>query len=247
MYNGIPATSGENMYNNTIIEDVDKCAAPLHNLVICFAAGTGGHFIASICYTLLYNQTIPLSDDGSMHEIIPAIGDKYLSGIILDTTLSSYIQELHAIENMPEFDITTGHFRNLVALQKLGKRIIYIEFTADDRTEIKRRLHQKKTNAQLEKITYDLLAGESWPSWDEYQSGAVVPELEPNIIGLSGKDDLLDWYYITPVNQKNLCKITFTEILTGYELVDKLVTFLDVSEFDRPQIYDMIDSYRSSQ
>lgn len=220
---------------------------PLNNLVICFAGGTGGHFIAGICYTLLYNEPIQVSTDGSMHSLMRKFGSTYLSGKLLDTTLASYIQELHAIDNMPEFDIITGHFRNLVALQKQNKRIIYIEFTADDRQEIKRRLHKKTSNVNIDKITYEILAGESWPSWDEYKSGAIVSELDPKICGIRGNDDLIDWYFVTPVNQHNLCKISFSEIVSGYELVDKLATFLNVSEFDRPQIYDMIDSYRSSQ
>ena len=114
--------------------------------------------------------------------------------------------------------------------------------------EIKRRLHRKISNKSINKIRYEILAGADWPSWEEYVNGAAVEELDPNGLGITGKNDLDDWYYIMPVNTKNMFEIKFEDIVsTGYGFVDGLAHFLNVTEFDKPKIYAIIDEYRSNQ
>ena len=213
------------------------------NLVICFPGGAGGHFIASICSALLNDDSYGVLNNGSMH----AFPNKDRSARPLDTSLDSLIQEYQYLNNLTDFEIMIGHFRNLVLLQQLGKKIIYIEFNAHNKEEINRRKNRKVSNRKINKEVYNMLSGDSWPTWEDYRSGVIVPELDSNIAGINGNNDLDDWYYIIPSNCDNLCKISFDEILDGYEFVNKLVNFLNVSQFDEQKIYNMIDIYRNNQ
>jgi hypothetical protein len=219
----------------------------MQNLVLCFAGGTGGHFIANLCHTLLYQTSYKILDDGSVHSLNSKISS-YLSGRLLDNSIDSLIQEYNVINSMGEVDLALGHFRNLSLLQQQGKKVIYIEFQSYHKEEIYRRLHKKVSNKEvLTKETYDMLAGADWPSWEEYQTGAEVSELDPLGVGLKQKDDLGEWYFILPVNQTNICKITFDEILRGYELVDKLADFLKITDVDKDKIRAIINEYRGKQ
>ena len=219
----------------------------MQNLVLCFAGGTGGHFIANLCHTLLYQTSYKTLDNGSVHSLNSKISS-YLSGRLLDNSIDSFIQEYHVINGMGEVDLALGHFRNLSLLQQQGKKVIYIEFQSHHKEEIYRRLHKKVNNQKmLTKETYDMLAGADWPTWQEYQNGAEVSELDPSGVGLKQNDDLGDWYFILPAIQANICKISFDEILFGYTLVNKLSDFLNITNVDLEQIYTIINEYRGKQ
>lgn len=218
----------------------------MQNLVICFAGGSGGHFIANLCHLLLYQTSYKILDNGSVHSLNSNISS-YLSGRLLDNSINSFIQEYNVINTMGDVNLALGHFRNLNLLQQQGKKVIYIEFQSHHKEEIYRRLHKKVSNQELTKETYDMLAGADWPTWQEYQNGAEVTELDPLGVGIRGHDDLDDWYFILPVDQTNLCKITFDEILQGHEIVDKLVDFLNITNVNTEQIYTMIDEYQRKQ
>jgi hypothetical protein len=93
----------------------------MQNLVLCFAGGTGGHFIANLCHTLLYQTSHKTLDNGSVHSLNSKISS-YLSGRLLDNSIDSFIQEYNVINGMGEVDLALGHFRNLSLLQQQGKK-----------------------------------------------------------------------------------------------------------------------------
>jgi hypothetical protein len=225
----------------------------MQNLIICFPSGAGGHFIANLCCFLLHKKINKIDATGSYHNhsnnYISHVDDIPLDLISLDLTPYSYQQEYNLIQAVPAYpSIILGHLRNLKLLQELGKKVIFISFLEQHKIEIKRRLHRKISNKSINKIRYEILAGADWPSWEEYVNGAAVEELDPNGLGITGKNDLDDWYYIMPVNTKNMFEIKFEDIVsTGYGFVDGLAHFLNVTEFDKPKIYAIIDEYRSNQ
>jgi hypothetical protein len=50
-----------------------------------------------------------------------------------------------------------------------------------------------------------------------------------------------------PGFKDNICKIEFDEIVAGYSLIDKLSTFLGVTEFNKDKMISIIDEYRKKQ
>ena len=184
----------------------------MQNLIICFPGGAGGHFIANLCCFLLHEKISKIDATGAYHA-----SNNYISqvdDISLDLTPHSYQQEYNLIQAVPAHPgIILGHLRNLKLLQELGKKVIFISFLEQHKIEIKRRLHRKKSNKSINKITYKVIAGVDWPSWEEYVNGAAVEELDPNGVGITGKNDLDDWYYIMPVNTKNMFEIKMSEKL----------------------------------
>jgi hypothetical protein len=219
----------------------------MQNLIICFPGGAGGHFIANLCCFLLHEKISKIDATGAYHNSINYISQ--VDDIPLDLTPCSYQQEYNLIQALPAHpSIILGHLRNLKLLQELGKKVIFISFLDHDKIEIKRRLHRKKSNKSINKITYEILAGVDWPSWEEYVNGATVNELDTNSVGLTGKNELDAWYYIMPNDTKNMFEIKFEDIvLSGYGFVDGLAHFLNVTEFNKSKIYAIIDEYRSNQ
>ena len=220
----------------------------MQNLVVCFAGGSGGFFVANLCQFLLYKKTSSVSFDGSYHETsLPSQKSSYLLGWPVDLSSDSFMYEYNTINNLPNLDIICSHFRNLALLQKNNKRIIYIDFQSHHVTELKSRLHRKLANVPLIETQYNVLAGVDWPTWKEYLNGAKVDELD-SVGKLKDSHPLDDWYYILPTNQDNICKIDFEDILSNdYTFVDKLADFLNVTAFDKNKIYAIVDEYRNNQ
>jgi hypothetical protein len=206
------------------------------NLVICFPGGTGGNFIGALCSHLMFNTPMDIDAVGSAHSFTNCI--RYLDDHLLDHSIESYSQELTFINKMKEFNLALAHFRNLAALSKKNKKIIYITFKEENIPILLKRLNSKIDNTVIPK-KYALMAGADWPSYEDYLSGVEIPELKE-----LRNQFINDWYYIMPAVKKNVCEITFDELNNGYEIVDKLVNFLNIKEYNKQEICVILDTYR---
>ena len=91
----------------------------MNNIIICFAGGTGGHFIGSICWNLLFKKKFSVLSDGSMHSFRSKYQkSNFLSGRLLDLSDRSFQQESDVINTIGNVDIVLGHFRNLKLLEE---------------------------------------------------------------------------------------------------------------------------------
>jgi len=219
------------------------------SIIICFIGGSGGHFIAAIVEFLLYGKHQLPQDTGSYHKLSVA---KQYPGcpLPMTNTPESFAAEYEEIKKLPDYPIIIGHYRNLALLQSLGKKVIYITFGDHHRKEIRRRVRQKVNLPKIKDITqeqYNMLKGSSWPSFDEFKSGAKVEELDEEFVLLKNKDECLDWIFVVPPIDPNICRIDFDEILSGYSFIDRLAKFLDVREFDKTELIALIDNYRKKQ
>jgi hypothetical protein len=219
------------------------------NIVICFIGGSGGHFVAAIVEFLLYGHHQVPRDTGSYHNL--AVSKQYPGcPLPIVNTPESFTAEYEEIQNLPDYPIILGHFRNLALLQSQGKKVIYITYSDHHRKEINRRVRKKVNLTRIQDITqeqYNILKGSSWPSFDEFKDGAPVDELDDEFVMLKDKDPCLDWMFMIPAIGPNICCIDFEEILTGYSLVERLTEFLDVKEFNKTELIALIDNYRKKQ
>ena len=219
------------------------------DLIVCFIGGSGGHFIASLCQFLLYGIKNSPGNDGSLHHIRKTF--VFHHGILpRDNTIDSWIKEHDMITKLSKSPLAIGHFRNLSLLQELGWHVIYITFDDDDCEEINNRVMKKVNLPPIETITqeqYNMLKGGGWPTWIEYKKGAIAEELDDKYVRLKNHDECLQWSYIVPTVSKQLCNITFKNILQGSHLIDKLCSFLNIENFDRDYLESYIDQYRQSQ
>ena len=214
----------------------------MYNIVICFPGGGGGHFIASICKNLLYNHSIEFQRDGSAHSVLLTHQHQdFLSNRTLDISVDSYAKEYELIDSLQEFDIVIAHFRNIIALTQKNKKVIYITFTPDQKQILYNRIKNKVPDAMLSNSHYTVLAGDDWPSYDEYVKGAKIPTIN------EGRDWLDDWYYAIPANTADICEIKFSDILSGNNLIDILSNFLQIKKFDKNYIEAKITEYRKLQ
>lgn len=216
----------------------------MNNLIICYPGGTGGHFITAICVFLLHKKPFDILLDGSVHSLkLPCQRKKFLNERILDLSPESYKQEYEVIQQFENFDIVLGHFRNLLAISQIGKKIIYITFEQDSKQIITNNLNRKTKNLfPMSEKNYKILAGSSWPSYVEYLKGAKIKEL--NTPNEDSKKYLDEWYYILPYNKSNLLEIKFENL---YNSVDNIANFLNVSSYDQQYIEEKINEYKNKQ
>jgi hypothetical protein len=212
----------------------------MNNIVICFPGGAGGHFITGICRYLLNTEKLKLSKSGDAHSAqSPTQSPLYLEGRLLDLSVNSYQQELELIDALGDVDIITTHFRNLLALVKQNKKVIYITVSDEDRHILYKRI-KIKVPVTVSELHYNAIAGSEWPSYAEYINGNIVDELKPDY----QYDWMKDWYYIMPqTTYDNLYEIKFSDILNGTLNIDKLSEFLNVTNFDKEYLDAIIKEY----
>lgn len=206
----------------------------MHNLIICFPGGSGGHLVAGMCKYLLYKEKFAIKENGSVHDVQC---DKFLEGRPLDNSLESIVQEYVDINRLKNFDIALAHFRNLSLLSANGKRVVYIDIDQNDIETIAKRLRVKMSDLMNES-TYHVLKGADWPSYHS------VTEIDlPDINELRIKF-LKNWYYTLPVDQSNILKVKFNQLSDPKWCMD-LARFLQVDDFDKNFIVEILDKYTS--
>lgn len=206
------------------------------NLVICFPSGAGGHLIGTVCKVLLgYPESFP-DQNGAMHSA------KSLSGFIhVNASLS---QDTIIRQKLPKRDVIIGHFTNVELLVEVGRKVIYITFTQDDLDEIVYRSN-KKTQVNLkDRNTYTLLAGESWPPYEEFLAGALIPETQQQWVVTRQHYD--HWEYNLPQDKINTLEVKFSSIISGYELIDDIANFMNIENYTKEKLVNLLDRYRQA-
>jgi hypothetical protein len=203
------------------------------NIVVCFPAGTGGHLIGALCSVLLGNTATFPDENGSMHSSVE-------HGFI--HVNSSLAEDIIIREKLPNRDIIIGHFTNIDLLVEVGKKVIYITFAPDDVDEIVYRAN-KKTKVNLnDKNTYTLLAGVSWPTYEEFRAGAMLPINEQEWSVVARQYEY--WKYTLPKNKENTLEITFDSINNSNTLVEQLASFLCIEIYNKDILTYMLNTYR---
>lgn len=133
-------------------------------IAVCFAGGTGGHFVFQIINSILFDSEIRIRSNGSCHMIhhLPDslfVTDQYP----IDKSENSFLQEQQYLQTITQNRVL-GHIRQL---NYLPHKCIYIDFTKDDVEKIIKKLKNKTTKATLSKHTYDLIKGEDWPEYGQ--------------------------------------------------------------------------------
>ena len=209
------------------------------NIVVCFPAGTGGHLIGALCSAIL-GKYEPFPDaNGSMHS------SSVIDGII--HVNSSLPQDIIIQEKLPAADIIIGHFTNVKLLTEIGKKVIYITFTTDNLDEIIYRANKKTTVDLKDKNTYTLLAGVSWPSYEEFCVGVNIPnEVKNEIENWSvNKKHYLYWKYNLPDDKNNTLEIKFNDINHSELLLDEIANFMNIETYNKNKLLDILNAYRS--
>lgn len=208
----------------------------MNNIIVCFAGGAGGHLVGVVIDFLLTGNRHVISSNGSYHNLKCL---KLLSGRLLDSSLSSNVQELVDIDRIPDFDLCLSHFRNLSALVQKNKKVIYIDFNESDIPVLTQRLAGKISNLMSES-TYNILKGSDWPEY----SGQLNSE---NFIDQDLRYKFFnEWFWVIPVNKRNVHRIDFSE-LKGYDWVPELAKFLGVQDYDVDYLRALIIEYNSKQ
>lgn len=201
--------------------------------------------MAALIQSIKYRVATEVLPAGSMHKLQRADYTNHLAGKLLDRSEASATQELEVINNLPlTYDTILGHFRNLPALVSRGCRVVYISFERAHKSTILLRYTTKCLAQFVSEHEYNLFAGVSWPTYLEYCNGQAIPELTNFHMGSCVFDD---WEYILPNNHDAVCEIKFNEILSGYGLIHKLASFLNITNFDIQQAYAILDEYRAKQ
>jgi hypothetical protein len=221
-----------------------------NKVMICYCGGSGGHFIAALCEYLLFHNKLEPTPEGSYHVLQYArhLSSSQLLPQIL--TAESIARESQFIENLSDYPLNVSILRNVALLELLGWKVIYITYRVDQVPEIRYRHDKKRPPMRIEDITeevYNMLKGNDWPTWEQYKNGATVDELHPVYARLVNKEELLDWFYILPPESNNICEIKFDEILRGYTLIDKLISFLNINDVNKNELKEFVDNYRSKQ
>jgi len=234
------------------------------NVMVCFPPGSGGHFVYSIC-TLLFDPEIKnykTSKNGSMHN--NGLFNKFFIdltkyGLVLEH--NNYEEEKKFIESSSEVfqsdEPILGHIRQIGVLSKI-KKVVYITFEEDDKDTIYDRIYTKALTDQVramqvftkEAADKYLLwkskcdVNDTWPTWDEFRAGNIPEDL---IMHPSKTDRPLlnDWYYVLPDVKENICEITFKQILNGNEMLEKLVDFLQIKQYNKDKLNQFINDYRT--
>jgi hypothetical protein len=204
------------------------------NIIVCFPAGAGGHLIGTLCSVLLGKSGRLPDANGSMHSSV-------IEGIIHIN--SSLPQDIIIQEKFPVADIIIGHFTNVKLLSQIGKKVIYITFTTDDLDEIIYRANKKTKIDLKDKNTYTLLAGTSWPSYEEFCAGADIPMEEKN--WSVNKKHYSYWKYNLPNDKNNTLEIKFHDINHSELLLDEIANFMNIKMYDKNKLLSILNAYRS--
>jgi hypothetical protein len=212
------------------------------NIVICFPSGSGGHLLGTLCSMLLGGPGVLPGKDGSMHNVSAITHGVHHAYIELpqDEVIQS---------KMPDCNITIGHFTNVKLLKEVGKKVIYITFVPEDIDEIARRANKKTSVNLKDEKTYKILAGNGWPSYEEYCAGAPISTGELNHEGKweVKKIHYSHCVYNLPEDKSNTLEIKFDEINNSNCLVDKLANFMCVEQYDKNKVMNTLHTYRSCQ
>jgi len=226
-----------------------------NNLIVCFPGGAGGHFVAALCVQLLYpNFSYNVNEDGSLHYTFEGyeINDPRLmfqhSG-----KQENLDAEVELIRNLPDFDYACAHLQRVDELSAKNKKVVYITFEPDDKDRIysnvksKMPLEHSLKSYINNKDRYDAVKGSSWPTWEEFREGNICEELSRTLADPESHDNpfLDDWKYTLPDISNNICEIKYKEVLNGTELLNKLLAFLDIRQYNIDKINLFIDNYRN--
>jgi hypothetical protein len=202
------------------------------NIVVCFPAGSGGHLIGALCSILLGNSESYPDENGSMHSSV-AHGFIHVN--------SSLPQDI-IIKKLPNKDVIIGHFTNVELLVETGKKVIYITFTPDDINEMVYRANKKTKIDLTDKNTYTQLAGSSWPTYEEFCSGTVIPTGEQN--WLANNHQYSYWVYSLPKHKDSTLEIKFSSINDSQTLIDKIANFMSITNYDTGKLQHVLNIYR---
>lgn len=191
--------------------------------------------MGNLCNALLGIKTVSPDINGAMHHAW--VQSSWLHCNLVHT--QEYI-----IKNLLPTDgpIIVGHFTDIKSLVESGRKAIYITITPDDWVALADRANAKVVYDLQNRNVYNELAGESWPSYEEYINGKIVPEIYAG----TPVNGFKYFNYSTPsYNSELMLAVSFDQIRVGYSLIDQLAKFLNVSAFDRELIVALIDEYRS--
>lgn len=209
----------------------------MRNIIVCFPGGAGGHFVASVVNYLIHGKEFSIDQNGSMHSSTVM---RYLDGYLLDDSMESIVQELVDIGRLPNFDLAVSHFRNIPALLKQNKKVVYIDIDANDIPEVARRLRMKMS--QLINVdTYNILKGTEWPDYESYTHDTVPEDVNNFRIQF-----LKNWFYVVPVNKDNVFKINFNEMCSEKWVIE-LAKFLDIHTYNTEFIKTILKAYQEKQ
>ena len=188
---------------------------------ICFAGGTGGHFVLHVCSHILQNTDIIINRNGSCHQRCHIkntlfVADQYA----LD--LHGLTQEKVYLQSLSHYDFILGHMRDLNTLSKLCNRVIYIDFNKADIYKFTKNLYNKTNTIDITEQTYNILKGTDWPEYGHPLPQYIIEEIkELNI------KHYKDWLWLMPEKPKNLFKIDFSNLL-DFGWIDSLFDFFEV-------------------
>lgn len=132
-----------------------------------------------------------------------------------------------------------------------NRKVLYITYDMDDIDLLKKKrkivqpFEVKKFLSQLTEESYNFIKGADYPDWSEFCAGNVHPELvvEPDDVEWE-RDPLNQWKYNIPdFGSDCLLKITFKQVLNGYDLIEDIAKFLEVNIIHDQK--PLIDDYRS--
>jgi hypothetical protein len=222
----------------------------LENTAICFAGGTGGHFVLQVFSNISYNTEIIINKDGSCHDRQHISNCVFVSDYYpLDDSLYSTNKEIEFLNSaaLGPCDILVGHMRNLLLLQKKCRYVIYIEFNSNNKELLYQNVYHKTQTSGITQQAYDILKGDNWPKYSAHLFNQLPDYILKDIQELS-YNHYKSWKWVMPETTEKLFKINYSD-LSNVSWAINLAEFLNITLDKEKLVYleQKFNEYKNAQ
>lgn len=186
--------------------------------VVAYAGGTGGNFVGQVIRYMHDSTPITILSSGSSHA--NAVQHYNNPGITLST---------EEIMSHPAYDcaIAIGHFDDIRLLTSLFTKVVYIDFNKNDVDVLEKMYTNLRDKADLDISSinfYKYAAGDSWPSYNEYNCNKDNYQwITDEIYNISHN---MEWEWCIDKDSKNTYVIDMRELYTSSKWLNGLQHFL---------------------
>jgi hypothetical protein len=212
-------------------------------VVICYPPGAGGSMLGSALHSVFKSSKFNISNSGNCH----LTGASVVPHYVPTSDMAGFKNEIIAIETLAgrQDSVTTGHIRNIVAMQSVNYQswFIKIVFDVNCSNEIEflhRMLAAKMPIKERLADCYEQIKLDHWPnSLDEFLITSNCEELfrEQNIYTLK------NWFWVeSPLTRCRTIELSIQDIFLGTP-GEKISCWYDKNTIDL--LYPLIKNWQT--
>lgn len=183
--------------------------------VVSFAPGSGGNFVGHICQHVIHGTKFVINNNGSCHA--GKVVNWGHDSIVINNSIESVANEIKLIQtSAPDTDsVVVTHSRNIKELSAKFQRTVWISFSHNDIDTISSNFRGKNAHRVYEH-SYNNIKDVNWPTYDQYLSGSVPPEIQTELHKRLYVDPYVDWTWIIPADfhAHKIFELPFSKVLT---------------------------------